>query len=311
MESTIRIDSVNISKEKGTRKIPVDFIELTNAGISGDLHHGKGHRQVSMLGTERIAAFAEEKNREIGFGDFAENLTVSGMALDQVRVFDTFKNESVTLEITQTGKKCDGKLQVIDNETGDCLMSEEGVYLRVIRGGRLKPGDMLQHLRKIFRIMVITVSDRASAGIYEDKSGPRIRMLCDEFFRKNNREIFLQGEIIPDDRERISGHVKKAATDKFDIIFTTGGTGIGPRDITPEAIRPLLDKEIPGIMEMIRIKYGMEKPNALLSRSIAGVIGTSLIYTLPGSEKAVLEYTEEIFKTINHSMMMLHGIGDH
>ena len=97
----------------------------------------------------------------------------------------------------------------------------------------------------------------------------------------------------------------------YNIIFTTGGTGIGPRDITTDTVRPMLSKEIPGIMEFIRVKYGMEKPNALLSRSLAGIIGKSLIYTLPGSVKAVDEYIDEILKTIDHTVMMQYGIDKH
>jgi molybdenum cofactor synthesis domain-containing protein len=96
-----------------------------------------------------------------------------------------------------------------------------------------------------------------------------------------------------------------------DILFTTGGTGIGPRDITPEVVRPMLDKEIPGIMEMIRVKYGMMMPNALLSRSFAGTLSNGLIYALPGNPKAVSEYMTEILPTLEHSLMMLHGIDKH
>ena len=97
----------------------------------------------------------------------------------------------------------------------------------------------------------------------------------------------------------------------YNIIITTGGTGIGPRDITVETVIPLLSKQIPGIMEYIRIKYGTEKPTALLSRSVAGVIGKSLIYTLPGSVKAVEEYMREIVKTLSHTINMQYGVDKH
>ncbi|HEX7584798.1 MAG TPA: molybdopterin-binding protein, partial [Prolixibacteraceae bacterium] len=100
-------------------------------------------------------------------------------------------------------------------------------------------------------------------------------------------------------------------SERADVIFTTGGTGIGPRDYTPDTIRPLLDKEIPGIMELIRVKYGMEKPAALLSRGVAGVSDKTLIYCMPGSVKAVTEYCNEILPTIEHSLYMLEGIDSH
>jgi molybdenum cofactor synthesis domain-containing protein len=97
----------------------------------------------------------------------------------------------------------------------------------------------------------------------------------------------------------------------YNIILTTGGTGIGPRDITVETVIPLLTKEIPGIMEFIRIKYGTEKPNALLSRGVAGITGKSLIYTLPGSLRAVEEYMTEIVKTLKHTIYMQYGVDKH
>jgi molybdenum cofactor synthesis domain-containing protein len=99
--------------------------------------------------------------------------------------------------------------------------------------------------------------------------------------------------------------------DGSDFIFTTGGTGIGGRDITVETVSGLLDKQIPGIMELIRVKYGMDKPNALLSRGVAGTMGKTMVYTLPGSVKAVTEYMKEITKTMDHALFMLHGIDQH
>ena len=98
---------------------------------------------------------------------------------------------------------------------------------------------------------------------------------------------------------------------KYDIIFTTGSTGIGTRDIAPEIILPFLEKQISGVMDMIRIKYGMENPNALLSRSIAGIKGKTILFALPGNPKAVTEYLNEIFKILHHSILMLHDINNH
>jgi len=105
--------------------------------------------------------------------------------------------------------------------------------------------------------------------------------------------------------------LKEARKDQVDIIITTGGTGIGPRDITPDVVKPFIDKEIPGIMELIRFKYGSVKPNALISRAIAGVMSGTLIYTLPGSVKAVEEYMTEITPTLRHSIYMLHNLDAH
>jgi molybdenum cofactor synthesis domain-containing protein len=161
-----------------------------------------------------------------------------------------------------------------------------------------------------FEVLVITLSDRASRGEYEDSSGPRIRVLVQEYFESLNLKCSVTGVLIPDDPEEL-GEIIQVSGSGYDIIFTTGGTGIGPRDITIETIKPLLTKEIPGIMEFIRIKYGSEKPAALLSRGVAGLIGNTLIYTLPGSVKAVNEYMEEILKTLKHTLEMLWGVDSH
>ena len=153
------------------------------------------------------------------------------------------------------------------------------------------------YIPKQVKIIIITLSDRAFKGIYEDKSGPFAAKLLREFFDEENRQVQIENKIIPDNAHELEEILRQAAADKTDIIVTTGGTGIGSRDITPDVVKKLLDKEIPGIMELIRYKYGSEKPNALLSRSVAGVIHKSLVYTLPGSVKAVKEYLDEITKT--------------
>ena len=159
-------------------------------------------------------------------------------------------------------------------------------------------------------VLVITLSDRASRGDYEDLSGPAIIKMVQSYFDSVNIKCTISGILIPDDPEELREIIKVSGSN-FNMIFTTGGTGIGPRDITVETIKPLLTKEIPGIMEYIRIKYGAEKPNALLSRGVAGLIGSTLIYTLPGSVRAVNEYMEEILKTLLHTLQMLYGLDTH
>ena len=190
-------------------------------------------------------------------------------------------------------------------------MPKEGIFARVIRNGELKTGDELSYIPKIITIHIITLSDRASAGEYDDKSGPQIKNLAETYFSGINRRTAITNHLIPDAPIQLTKLVTDAISSGADAIFTTGGTGIGPRDFTPETIRPLLEKEIPGIMELIRVKYGTEKPAALLSRSIAGVSGKTLIYTLPGSVKAVTEYCHEILPTIEHSLYMIESLDSH
>ncbi len=161
-----------------------------------------------------------------------------------------------------------------------------------------------------FEVLIITLSDRAFNGEYQDLSGPRIKERLSEYFASINWESDITIKLIPDDAVMLRDQVKNAS-ECCNFIFTTGGSGIGPRDITVETVSPLLDKEIPGIMEFIRIRYGMENPNALLSRGVAGLTGKALIYTLPGSVKAVDEYMTEILKTLKHTVLMQYGVDSH
>jgi len=161
------------------------------------------------------------------------------------------------------------------------------------------------------RFAIITLSDRASRGEYKDLSGPAITAMIIDYFVGKSISAEIENVTIPDDPERLRGLLLNYRTRGIEVVFTTGGTGLGPRDITPDVVKPLLDKEIPGVMEMIRVKYGMIKPAALVSRSIAGVTGKTLVYCLPGSLKAVGEYCQEILPTIIHSIKMILGIDDH
>ncbi len=307
----IRIESVNISEKKGTKKIPVETISLDRYGIRNDAHAGLWHRQVSLLGIESMDKMRSVLGREIKCGEFAENITTEGYPLFQMKPLDQLISGEVILEVTQIGKKCHGTHCAIFKETGDCVMPKEGIFCRVISLGELKAGDFFEYHPKILKIKIITISDRASRGEYEDRSGPLLNQLITDFISAGGRQMHTDLSIVPDDKNAIEDHVKRCIDEHFDLVFTSGGTGIGPRDITPEVVRPLIEREIPGIMEFIRIKYGEQSPNALMSRSIAGVAGKTLIYTLPGSPKAVQEYTEVIFKTIEHSLNMLHGIDSH
>lgn len=172
-------------------------------------------------------------------------------------------------------------------------------------------GQVLEHKTKVFTIKIITLSDRAHRGVYKDMSGPKATELLTAYFEKLNKPIAVKNTIIPDDAEELTHILLESKNEKTDILITTGGTGISNRDITVETVQLHLDKEIPGIMEMIRHKYGAEKPNALLSRGVAGTMNRTLVYTLPGSVKAVEEYLTEIFKTLDHLLYMIHGIDNH
>jgi molybdopterin adenylyltransferase len=309
--NSLTVVSVNISEKKGTVKKPVQAIELDHMGIRGDAHAGGWHRQVSLLGMESIQRFTAQSGRKTAHGEFAENITTSGVELVNTRPLDRLVSGKVELEITQIGKKCHGSSCAIFKEVGDCVMPKEGVFARVISGGRISAGDVMEYYPRIFRFMIVTLSDRASSGEYEDKSGPAVAGMIRNNFEPAGRGVLIENIIIPDDEVRLREILDKGISDNVDFIITTGGTGIGKRDITPDVVKPLLDKEIPGIMEMIRLKYGADKPNALISRGVAGITDESFIFTLPGSVKAVNEYMSEILKTMEHLVYMLYGIDNH
>jgi molybdopterin adenylyltransferase len=123
--------------------------------------------------------------------------------------------------------------------------------------------------------------------------------------------VAIQTTLLPDDPVRLRRELESARQHGADVIFTTGGTGVGPRDISPEVAVQFCEKLIPGIMDHVRLKFGAHNPGALLSRSVAGITGTTQLYTLPGSVRAVEEYMGEILKIVEHLIYCLHGIDRH
>lgn len=149
---------------------------------------------------------------------------------------------------------------------------------------------------------ILCVSDRCSAKICEDKSGP---LICDIVSSLGKTVAY---ETVPDEINEI----KKALINMSDhicadIVFTTGGTGFAPRDVTPEATREVIQKEVPGIPEAIRAKSLEITPKAMLSRAIAGIRNQTLIINLPGSPKAVRESLEVIVPVLEHAVETLKG----
>ena len=306
-----RILSVNISPEKSTQKSPVPEIALDELGVVDDSHRGPWHRQVTFLDEARIRAFAEESGIEIGHGDFAENITTSGIDLERAALLDTITAGEAVLEVTQIGKVCHGSTCAIFRQVGECLMPKEGIFCRTVTGGRIRPGDAVRLKPRSLALRIITMSDRASRGDYEDKGGPRVEELLKEFLRPTRWHGDITRTVLPDDAGRLREELGSACASGADVVVITGGTGVGPRDVTPEVVTELADKVIPGIMEHVRLKYGAEKPRALISRSVAAVAGSTLLYAIPGSVRAVDDYMTEILKTVEHLILMIHGIDAH
>jgi len=132
----------------------------------------------------------------------------------------------------------------------------------------------------------LTLSDRASAGVYDDRSGPEIESIIGSHFLS---EIEFVRRLIPDDLIQIEETLRDLCAAQCALIVTTGGTGPGRRDVTPEATRAVIEKELPGFGEIMRMRSYAITPRAILSRATAGVCGRSLIVNLPGNPKAVAE----------------------
>jgi len=152
-------------------------------------------------------------------------------------------------------------------------------------------------------ITILTVSDRASRGEYEDLSGPEIEKILSD----TGKDLAIRRIIVPDEEKSILTALEENL--ESDYILTTGGTGVSPRDITPDVCRELCDKDLPGIAELLRRESWKETPNALLSRGYAGVKGNTIIINFPGSVKAVRLCTRLITPILEHGVAMLAGGG--
>jgi molybdenum cofactor synthesis domain-containing protein len=156
-----------------------------------------------------------------------------------------------------------------------------------------------------FTVGVMTVSDRCSRGEERDRSGPFIAEWVGEHW---NAQVVFR-EIEPDEREAIAARlVEWSDTEQLDLILTTGGTGFAPRDVTPEAIRDVIERETPGLTEAIRAAGLAKTPHAMLSRATAGIRGQTLIVSFPGSPKGVRDGLETLEKALPHGIDILKGV---
>lgn len=152
---------------------------------------------------------------------------------------------------------------------------------------------------------ILTISDRCSQGTREDLSGPRIRALLPA----DDCRV-VEAAVVPDEGEAIRSTLR-AWAERCDVVITTGGTGLGPRDVTPEATRSVLERECPGIAEAIRAAGYQKTPFAILSRGLAGTIGSCLVVNLPGSIKGVEDGMAVLLPVLAHAVEVIQTGGRH
>ena len=298
-----KINAICISERRGTSKKFVGSAAfVTEFGIDGDAHAGDWHRQVSFLGQAEIDAF-KARGAQVEAGAFGENIIAEGFTFKELAVGTRLKSGDVFFEITQIGKECHAHCAIY-NRVGDCIMPREGVFARVLHGGKISVGDELELAGKIpLDAAIITVSDRGFHGLREkDLSGDK----CEEILSAAGYKIFSR-TTVPDVKKLIVDKLIEPADAGVGLILTTGGTGFAIRDITPEATLEVCTRLAPGIPEAMRNLSLQVTGRAMLSRAVAGLRKRSLIVNLPGSPKAVDECLNFILPQLKHGIEILRG----
>ena len=299
-----KVIAVCISEKKGTVKTDVGSCRIIqDYGLENDAHAGSG-RQVSLLSYEKFSEFKETNagRVEIVPGVFGENLLVEGFDFKTLPIGTRFKCGDCILELMQIGKRCHTGCE-ISKIAGKCIMPVEGVFARVIEGGVVSNGDEFTMISRPYRACILTASDRSFNGEREDLSGPCISKIIGEA----GYEV-ISTSLCPDDEDVLVDTLIKMCDElKPDVIFTTGGTGLSPRDHMPEATKKVAHRDVPGIAEYMRLKSMEITPNAMLSRGVSVIRDNTLIVNLPGSPKAVSECLSFILPSLYHGLGLLRG----
>lgn len=300
------VKAVCISERRGTEKTAVAQAELqAGYGIVNDAHAGKWHRQVSLLSYDKVQEF-NARGGQAHVGAFGENILVEGLDFKNLPVGTKLFCGDVILKMTQIGKECHTHCQIYQR-VGDCIMPREGVFAEVLQGGTIKPGDemkaVLPALDEPFTAAVVTLSDKGFAGERKDTSGP----LAAQMLRDAGYEV-IEEMILPDDKARLERELVRLCDGRqAALVITTGGTGMSPRDCTPEATLAVATRNVPGIAEAIRAGSMQITPRAMLGRGVSVLRNQTLIVNLPGSRKAVEESLQLILPHLGHGLRILRG----
>lgn len=301
-----KVIAVCTSDRKGIQKNDVQSAYFEkNWGLQNDAHAGKWHRQVSLLSADKIEAF-KARGADVTPGAFGENLVVEGFDFRALPVGTLLRCGAVLLEMTQIGKECHTHCAIY-HKMGECIMPTEGVFARVLEPGTISVGDeMVIEKRKTprpWQAAVITLSDKGSRGERRDESGPAIVKRLEESGYEVVEQILLS-----DDPAALKNTLIRLCDQRqLDLILTTGGTGFGLRDTTPEATMAVAERNVPGIAEMMRAESMRITKHAMLSRAASVIRGKTLIINLPGSPRACMENMDVFMDTIPHGLGLLRN----
>ena len=321
---------------------------VLDRGFEGDAHAGDWHRQVSLLAPESIDTM-QAKGLDVDAGDFAENITTKGIDLLALPVGSVIKvGESAVLEISQIGKVCHTKCAIY-YQAGDCVMPREGIFAVVREPGDVRVGDAVVVVslgdgtcdRTPPEAIAEFERERAAEAAELRREGRRLRegevtcavaglkigiLTCSDTRTRGRGHRGSRAHragrgaraaasspttSCPDDRAMIADMLDRAwpTTTDADVVLTCGGTGLSPRDVTPEATRDVSERLVPGIAEYIRAESLLITDRAMLSRATAVQRGTTLIINFPGSEKAARESFGFVAPQLEHAVEMTAGGG--
>jgi molybdenum cofactor biosynthesis protein MoaC len=292
---TNKISSLRIAKASAVLKLKPESVESVKNNVTP---------KKDVIATARSAGYLAVKNTShviphchpIPIDSVAFEFELSG---NQIRITSEVKSIYMTgCEMEALYGASVAALTIYDMmKPVDKDIVIEKIKLESKSGGKTDFADLVP---KNLKAAVLVISDSISKKQRADKAGILIRKRLEEFGIK---VPFY--DVVPDDKVKIRNRIRKFSKAKLNLIITTGGTGVSPRDNTPEAVRSVIEKEVAGIMEAAR-NYGQSKaPNAMLSRGIAGLIGKTLILTLPGSTRGAVETMDALFPHVLHVFSVL------
>lgn len=292
------------STRKGIPKAAVDRVELrAGHGIVGDAHAGSWHRQVSLLDEADIDSM-RAKGLDLQPGAFGENFVVRGVDLEALGIGTVLGLGEAELSMTQIGKVCHSHCAIYF-QSGDCIMPRMGVFAEVRRSGEVAPGAEVRVVegvpRSVPQAAVLTVSDRCAEGLMVDTAGPAVAA---SIAGGLGAHLAWTG-VVPDEEDLIEDRLRDLSGRGINLVVTVGGTGLSQRDVTPEATRAVIEREVPGLGEAMRATSAASTPNAWLSRATAGSRGETLIVNLPGSLKGATENLLAILTPLEHAIQVL------